>query len=74
LSGADAEARARAEQTGAKGRRAVYFGRAFVETPLLDRAELPAGGRVKRTGDRRGVGSTTGCFPANSSRSILTAF
>jgi len=53
----------RADKPEPKGRRAVYFGRAFVETPLLDRAELPAGGRVNGPAIVEEFGSTTVVFP-----------
>jgi N-methylhydantoinase A len=53
----------RADKPESKGGRAVYFGSAFVETPLFDRAELPAGGRVNGPAIVEEFGSTTVVFP-----------
>jgi N-methylhydantoinase A len=47
----------------AKGRRAVYFGSAFQETPVYDRASLPSGGRVNGPAVIEEFGSTTVVFP-----------
>jgi N-methylhydantoinase A len=47
----------------AKGRRAVYFGSGFQETPVYDRASLPSGGRVNGPAVVEEFGSTTVVFP-----------
>jgi N-methylhydantoinase A len=47
----------------AKGSRAVYFGGAFQETPVYDRASLPSGGRVNGPAVIEEFGSTTVVFP-----------
>jgi N-methylhydantoinase A len=46
-----------------KGKRAVYFGTAFQETPVFDRAALPSGGRVNGPVIVEEFGSTTVVFP-----------
>jgi N-methylhydantoinase A len=53
----------RAGKPEPKGRRAVYFGSAFVETPLFDRAVLPAGGNIIGPAIVEEFGSTTVVFP-----------
>jgi N-methylhydantoinase A len=47
----------------AKGNRAVYFGSAFQQTPVFDRAGLPSGGRVNGPAIVEEFGSTTVVFP-----------
>jgi N-methylhydantoinase A len=47
----------------AKGNRAVYFGNAFRETPLFDRATLPSGARIDGPAIVEEFGSTTVVFP-----------
>jgi N-methylhydantoinase A len=47
----------------AKGNRAAYFGNAFRETPLFDRATLPSGARVNGPAVIEEFGSTTVVFP-----------
>src|ERR1700726_215782 len=42
----------------AKSRRAVYFGSAFQDTPVYDRASLPPGGRINGPAVVEGPGST----------------
>lgn len=46
-----------------KGKRAVYLGTAFQETPVFDRAALPSGGRVNGPVIVEEFGSTTVVFP-----------
>jgi len=46
-----------------KGKRAVYFGTAFQETSVFDRAALPSGGRVNGPVIVEEFGSTTVVFP-----------
>jgi N-methylhydantoinase A len=53
----------RAGQPEPKGRRAVHLGDAYVQTPLFDRAALPAGGRVDGPAIVEEFGSTTVIFP-----------
>jgi N-methylhydantoinase A len=48
------------------GYRPVYFGKAFEETPLFDRAVLPAGGRINGPAIVEEFGSTTVVFPGQS--------
>jgi N-methylhydantoinase A len=50
----------------AKGRRAVYFGGAFQDTPVYDRALLPAGGRINGPAVVEEFGSTTVVFPGQT--------
>jgi N-methylhydantoinase A len=50
----------------AKGHRAVYFGSAFRETPIYDRASLPPGGRVNGPAVVEEFGSTTVVFPGQT--------
>jgi N-methylhydantoinase A len=47
----------------AKDHRAVYFGSAFQQTPVFDRAGLPSGGRVSGPAIVEEFGSTTVVFP-----------
>jgi N-methylhydantoinase A len=47
----------------AKDNRAVYFGSAFRETPLFDRATLPSGARIDGPAIVEEFGSTTVVFP-----------
>jgi N-methylhydantoinase A len=47
----------------AKGHRAVYFGSAFRDTPIYDRASLPSGGRISGPAVIEEFGSTTVVFP-----------
>ena len=47
----------------AKGNRAIYFGSAFQETPLFDRATLPSGARLNGPAVVEEFGSTTVVFP-----------
>jgi N-methylhydantoinase A len=47
-----------------KGKRAVYFGSSFQDTPLFDRAALPPGGRVNGPAIVEEFGSTTVVFPS----------
>src|ERR1700722_17673488 len=47
----------------AKGDRAVYFGSAFRDTPVYDRASLPSGGRINGPAVVEEFGSTTVGFP-----------
>jgi N-methylhydantoinase A len=47
----------------AKGNRAVYFGNAFQQTPLFDRATLPSGARIDGPAIVEEFGSTTVVFP-----------
>jgi N-methylhydantoinase A len=47
----------------AKGNRHVYFGSAFQETPVFDRASLPSGGRINGPAVVEEFGSTTVVFP-----------
>jgi N-methylhydantoinase A len=47
----------------ANGNRAVYFGSAFQQTPVFDRAGLPSGGRVNGPAIVEEFGSTTVVFP-----------
>jgi N-methylhydantoinase A len=47
----------------AKGHRAVYFGSAFRDTPVYDRASLPSGGRISGPAVVEEFGSTTVVFP-----------
>jgi N-methylhydantoinase A len=46
-----------------KGRRPVYFGTAFVDTPIFDRATMPAGFRLEGPAVVEEFGSTTVVFP-----------
>jgi N-methylhydantoinase A len=46
-----------------KGHRAVYFGSAFRDTPIYDRASLPSGGRISGPAVVEEFGSTTVVFP-----------
>jgi N-methylhydantoinase A len=48
------------------GTRRVYFGSAFVETPIYDRAKLPAGFRTDGPAVIEEFGSTTVVFPGQS--------
>jgi N-methylhydantoinase A len=50
----------------AKGRRAVYFGDAFQDTPVYDRASLPSGGRINGPAVVEEFGSTTVVFPGQT--------
>ncbi|SHK77244.1 N-methylhydantoinase A [Bradyrhizobium lablabi] len=50
----------------AKGRRAVYFGGAFQDTPVYDRASLPSGGRINGPAVVEEFGSTTVVFPGQT--------
>jgi N-methylhydantoinase A len=54
---------ARDGKPAAKSRRAVYFGSAFQETPVYDRASLPSGGRIDGPAVVEEFGSTTVVFP-----------
>jgi N-methylhydantoinase A len=56
----------RAGKPEPKGHRPVYFGKAFEETPLFDRAGLPAGGHVIGPAIVEEFGSTTVVFPGQS--------
>jgi N-methylhydantoinase A len=47
----------------AKDNRAVYFGNAFQQTPVFDRATLPSGARVDGPAVIEEFGSTTVVFP-----------
>jgi N-methylhydantoinase A len=49
-----------------KASRAVYFGTEFRDTPVFDRASLPAGGRVNGPAVVEEFGSTTVVFPGQS--------
>jgi N-methylhydantoinase A len=53
----------RADRPEPKGKRAVYFGSGFRETPVFDRAALPSGGRVNGPAVVEEFGSTTVVFP-----------
>jgi len=57
---------AREGKPTAKGHRAVYFGSAFRETPIYDRASLPPGGRVNGPAVVEEFGSTTVVFPGQT--------
>ena len=46
-----------------KGTRPVYFGTAFVDTPIFDRATMPAGFRLEGPAVVEEFGSTTVVFP-----------
>jgi N-methylhydantoinase A len=50
----------------AKSRRAVYFGSAFQDTPVYDRASLPPGGRINGPAVVEEFGSTTVVFPSQT--------
>jgi N-methylhydantoinase A len=50
----------------AKSQRAVYFGSAFQDTPVYDRASLPPGGRVSGPAVVEEFGSTTVVFPGQT--------
>jgi N-methylhydantoinase A len=50
----------------AKGQRAVYFGSAFRDTPVYDRASLPSGGRISGPAVVEEFGSTTVVFPGQT--------
>jgi len=54
---------AREGRPTAKGSRAVYFGSAFHDTPVYDRASLPSGGRIDGPAIIEEFGSTTAVFP-----------
>jgi N-methylhydantoinase A len=54
---------AREGKPTAKGHRAVYFGSAFRDTPVYDRASLPSGGRISGPAVVEEFGSTTVVFP-----------
>jgi N-methylhydantoinase A len=49
-----------------KGMRPVYFGEGFVETPIYDRASLPAGHRLAGPAVVEEFGSTTVVFPGQT--------
>jgi N-methylhydantoinase A len=49
-----------------KSSRAVYFGTAFRDTPVYDRASLPPAGRINGPAVIEEFGSTTVVFPAQS--------
>jgi N-methylhydantoinase A len=49
-----------------KGDRAVYFGNAFRDTPVYDRASLPSGGRISGPAVVEEFGSTTVVFPGQT--------
>jgi N-methylhydantoinase A len=53
----------RAGDPAPKSTRAVYFGAAFVDTPVFDRASLPPAGRVNGPAVVEEFGSTTVVFP-----------
>jgi len=53
----------RAGKPEPKGHRSVHLGGAYVQTPLFDRAALPAGGRVDGPAIVEEFGSTTVIFP-----------
>jgi N-methylhydantoinase A len=54
---------AREGKPNAKANRHIYFGSAFHETPVFDRASLPSGGRVNGPAVIEEFGSTTVVFP-----------
>jgi N-methylhydantoinase A len=57
---------ARAGNPAAQSSRPVYFGSAFRDTPVYDRAALPPGGRVLGPAIVEEFGSTTVVFPYQS--------
>jgi N-methylhydantoinase A len=56
----------RAGRPEPKDHRAVYFGSAYVHTPVFDRAALPAEGRVNGPAIVEEFGSTTVVFPGQA--------
>jgi N-methylhydantoinase A len=56
----------RAGRPEPKDHRAVYFGSAYVHTPVFDRAALPAEGRVSGPAIVEEFGSTTVVFPGQA--------
>jgi N-methylhydantoinase A len=57
---------ARAGIPAPKSSRAVYFGAGFHDTPVFDRASLPAGGRARGPAIVEEFGSTTVVFPGQT--------